>query len=189
MAAIPTTYKGINMRSLAEARWAAFFDELSWKWSYEPIELDGYIPDFILDFPAGKVLVEVKGVWPSSDLGDEEIWRVKYDAAEKIEASGWKGCAIILLAEPFRTLRDGKYYWFDCFEVGSECGWGCPSEDLQIGRCWECNDWTLNTSQGNWKSLNCGHEESRKSIKPDNSEVEKAWSRAKNKVQWKGRGA
>ena len=46
--AIPCQYKGINFRSLLEARWAYFFDKLGWTWQYEPFEMDGYIPDFML---------------------------------------------------------------------------------------------------------------------------------------------
>ncbi len=60
---IPTIYKGIQMRSRAEARWAAFFDEMGWEWLYEPIDLDGYIPDFYLLGRGGAkpCIVEVKG--------------------------------------------------------------------------------------------------------------------------------
>jgi hypothetical protein len=39
--AIPTVYKGVQMRSRLEARWAAFFDELGWPWEYEPVDLAG----------------------------------------------------------------------------------------------------------------------------------------------------
>ena len=46
--AIPCQYKGINFRSLLEARWAYFFDKLGWIWQYEPFEMDGYIPDFMI---------------------------------------------------------------------------------------------------------------------------------------------
>lgn len=48
--AIPCQYKGINFRSLLEARWAYFFDKLGWTWQYEPFEMDGYIPDFLVTF-------------------------------------------------------------------------------------------------------------------------------------------
>lgn len=44
--AIPTEYRGIRFRSQLEARWAAFFDSMGWVWAYEPIDLDGWIPDF-----------------------------------------------------------------------------------------------------------------------------------------------
>src|SRR5690554_4428220 len=47
-APIETTYKGINFRSRLEAKWAAFFDLLGWKWEYEPVDLNGWIPDFQL---------------------------------------------------------------------------------------------------------------------------------------------
>lgn len=45
-AAIPTIYKDVQFRSRLEARWAAFFDLLSWKWDYEPCDFKGWIPDF-----------------------------------------------------------------------------------------------------------------------------------------------
>lgn len=56
--AIQTLYSGIEFRSRLEARWAAFFDHVGWRWLYEPIDLDGWFPDFEI----GEVgtLVEVK---------------------------------------------------------------------------------------------------------------------------------
>jgi hypothetical protein len=68
IASIPTSYGGVMFRSRLEARWAAFFDMASWKWEYEPIDLDGWLPDFRVVFPCnhsectGKhtLLVEVK---------------------------------------------------------------------------------------------------------------------------------
>ena len=59
--AIPTTYAGVNFRSRLEARWAAFFDLCGWKWDYEPLDLDGWAPDFLLKGKI-KALVEVKPV-------------------------------------------------------------------------------------------------------------------------------
>lgn len=58
---IPTLYAGVEFRSRAEARWAAFFDIVRWPWIYEPFDEDGYIPDFVLRFKREPVLVEVKG--------------------------------------------------------------------------------------------------------------------------------
>lgn len=46
--AIPTRYNDINFRSRLEAKWACFFDLLEWRYEYEPIDLQGYIPDFVL---------------------------------------------------------------------------------------------------------------------------------------------
>lgn len=55
----PTIYRGCQFRSRLEAKWAAFFDLLNWKWEYEPFDLNGYIPDFLL-VGYKKILVEVK---------------------------------------------------------------------------------------------------------------------------------
>lgn len=46
--AIPTIYNSVRFRSRLEARWAAFFDLLQMKWSYEPMDFKGWIPDFFL---------------------------------------------------------------------------------------------------------------------------------------------
>lgn len=57
--AIPTVYAGVQMRSRLEARWAAFFTACGWSWTYEPFDLNGWAPDFQLNF-SRPVLVEVK---------------------------------------------------------------------------------------------------------------------------------
>ena len=61
MKSIPTIYGGTRFRSRLEARWASFFDLLGWEYEYEPFDLDGWIPDFML---AGstRILVEVKPI-------------------------------------------------------------------------------------------------------------------------------
>ena len=89
--AIPTKYNGASFRSRLEAKWAAFFDLLGWKWVYEPFDLDGYIPDFVLQFYR-PLLVEIKPGFTSTDL--------IADAADKIDRSGWEGEALILGATP-----------------------------------------------------------------------------------------
>ncbi|MGH6774765.1 hypothetical protein [Brucella tritici] len=60
--AIPTEYAGVNFRSRTEARWAAFFDLVGLKWDYEPFDLEGWAPDFLLRTSLTNVLVEVKPV-------------------------------------------------------------------------------------------------------------------------------
>lgn len=58
---IPTVYKHRQYRSRLEARWACFFDLLGWHYEYEPCDLEGWIPDFVL-CEAEPVFVEVKPV-------------------------------------------------------------------------------------------------------------------------------
>lgn len=45
---IPTTYRTQRFRSRLEARWAAFFDLVGWRWTYEPFDTNGWIPDFLI---------------------------------------------------------------------------------------------------------------------------------------------
>lgn len=100
MRAIPTTYAGVNFRSRLEARWAAFFDLLGWSWEYEPIDLAGYIPDFILNFKQ-PLLVEVKPLlWRWDDPRRPEIDDVRH----KIDSSGWTGHSALLGAQ-FRSTK------------------------------------------------------------------------------------
>lgn len=80
--AIPTTYNGIRFRSRLEAKWAAFFDLCDWKWEYEPEDLNGYIPDFVLIGKKGLLYVEVKPFYT------EDQWQKivpKIDSAFKEE--------------------------------------------------------------------------------------------------------
>lgn len=73
--AISTTYKGINFRSRLEARWAAFFDLMGWRWDYEPLDFDGWIPDFILHGAKERVLVEVKPIFTAHEDLFQEVSR------------------------------------------------------------------------------------------------------------------
>lgn len=45
---IATEYAETQFRSRLEARWASFFDTIGWRWTYEPIDAEGYIPDFLI---------------------------------------------------------------------------------------------------------------------------------------------
>ena len=131
MNAIPTTYQGIRFRSRLEARWAAAFDNLGWPWVYEPIDLAGYIPDFILDL-AKPMLVEVK---PALSLQEAKAF------TQKLESSGWSGEALITTAYPLRGElfglgrgialgmhaergeHDGDWCWGPAiFQTCSDCG-------------------------------------------------------------------
>ena len=96
---IATTYKGVRFRSRIEARWARFFDRINWTWDYEPFDLDGYIPDFILTLHE-PVLVEVKSALTLAELKPY---------ASKIQASGWDHESIIVGASVPLRDADGVY--------------------------------------------------------------------------------
>lgn len=78
--AIPTVYNHVQFRSRLEARWAAFFDLCGWDWDYEPFDLEGWAPDFMLKGKT-KALVEVKPI----DFGgndDAALRQAKVHAAK-----------------------------------------------------------------------------------------------------------
>lgn len=65
----PTMYTGHRFRSRLEARWAAFFDLCGWRWEYEPRDLPGWSPDFVL-IGASRVWVEVKPITELAEFAD-----------------------------------------------------------------------------------------------------------------------
>jgi hypothetical protein len=114
----PTKYAGVQFRSRLEARWACFFDLVKWQWQYEPIDLEGWSPDFRVEFPCGHsecngshvLLVEVKPYFnirdfdghPCKDypfgqkfgVGDDVIGSIPADASAAFGANpsvtGWE---------------------------------------------------------------------------------------------------
>ena len=61
--AIPTMFRGRQYRSRLEARWAAFMSLCGWEHEYEPLDFNGWIPDFAIWGDEGStVWVEVKPV-------------------------------------------------------------------------------------------------------------------------------
>ena len=87
--AIPTVYGGVQFRSRLEAQWASFFDLAGWKWQYEPFDLDGWAPDFLI---AGQTqtLVEVKPIL-MFPYDEDEMFGMVRRAAGKAIAHANKG--------------------------------------------------------------------------------------------------
>jgi hypothetical protein len=96
--AIATRYKGRVYRSRLEARYASYFDALGWAYEYEPLDLHGYIPDFIIRAPGAcgvsePMVVEVKPFVPPFE--DEDVMLV----CKRIEDGGWLGDALVVGAQ------------------------------------------------------------------------------------------
>lgn len=81
LAARPTTYKGIRMRSRLEALYAASIDGYPAAWSYEPRcfanETGQYLPDFVLrwtlDEPTDVEYVEIKPTRAQAEAAVERM--------------------------------------------------------------------------------------------------------------------
>ncbi len=162
---IPTT----RFRSRIEARWAAFFDLMGWPWEYEPLDLAGYVPDFVLTIGSGPgLLVEVKGEMTMEELAANR---------PKIEGSGWAGEAMIVGGRLFED--DGAAVLGVLFGDS----FGMAGHDVAIvGVCGACGKRLPSARDGSWHCRGCG---ARKPDAVDLAEVRAVWRAAGNAVQWR----
>lgn len=120
IAAIPTVYNGRRYRSRLEAKWAAFFTLLNWRFEYEPFDLGGWSPDFLL---RGKndaqVFAEVKPI---------EVW--DQDVATKMEKAAirsgvmHKADGLLLLGtSPFRQDVGLMLGWLSSVRQDARVSW------------------------------------------------------------------
>jgi len=181
---IATQYRGARFRSRLEARWAQMFDVLGWPWVYEPVDLDGYIPDFVLKFDAGPMLIEVK---PAFDLDGLRA------AARKIDAAGWRSknpnSALVVGADwcigsdplpPIGLLRQDPGAWYTEDE-GSV--W-----DLGLWfRCVACANISIFHWRGSFVCSGCGAYDGDHHLKGPlaHETLVEYWNGAGSKVQWK----
>lgn len=205
---IPTLYRGYRFRSRLEARWACFFDGIGWPWEYEPLDLNGYIPDFVLTFYR-PVIVEVK---PALTLAELEAHTAK------IEASGWlpSGDALLVGARLWQNshrdfgLTTGRWLpepdpngagdyrgepewapaqWTHCgFCSGPSfydetCCWRCRRCGAQ-GKFWRGWDDDLHSFAGPGAMKPTDHEDQQWYAPTWIAEAEAAWAEAANTVQW-----
>lgn len=159
---IRTLYRGILFRSRTEARWAAFFDALGWHWEYEPADLDGYLPDFLLPFDGGDLIVEVKG--PVEDMAIAE---------SKIECSGWRDEALVVSGAMSPVI--GRLLEWD----GTEPLWG----HAELFTCLSCGSPSVRSVDGSWRCRVCGACDGNAHV--GDFDPSKAWAAATNRVQWR----
>jgi hypothetical protein len=180
--AIPTTYRGVEFRSRLEAKWAVMFDLLEWPWEYEPIDLDGYIPDFIIKWSHGHTLCEVKPATTTSEL---------LEAVPKIEQSGWRGEALIVGASIGRgdtypelglvsARSDAAEQWEHPL-VPNEPSWWWGS--ALIHHCAQCWSYSIHHEHAGWQCRACGaHDGDRFLMSID---VSGKWAQATNAVKYR----
>lgn len=167
----PTYHRGVLMRSRLETKWARFFDLLGWEYSYEPaIDLHGYIPDFVLHFYK-PLLVEVKPAFTTSELQ-------KYTA--KIDASGWKGEALLVGASLFNT--GSPHPLIGLLRVADENEWG---HGCLFG-CTECERVSVLSEHAGWRCRVCGAYDGNAYVGNAMVASLAAWEEATNRTQWRG---
>lgn len=189
---IPTTYRGTNFRSRLEARWAAFFDLVGWRWTYEPFDTGGWIPDFLIQ-GWQPLLVEI------GPCVTEDDYRQK--AAKAHEAARCGRIAereVLVLGSviaPDITLGSGELAAGLLGEsipghAADDCptgGWSC---NHQPGLWLEAAAWAAgSTGLGVYHTYGMyghrphgdGHEQPLRR----STELDEMWRRAGNEVQWR----
>jgi hypothetical protein len=200
MRAYPTTYEGVEYRSRLEARWAAFFNQIGWRKTYEPFDADGYIPGFLIEGER-PFLVEIK---PATDLADY------YDAVPKAERGlrdHWQRDVLILGLNPLPGQLDGTAAadvtfnppagllgefsdnwapcWNDNEKFGTASGW---SWDTGVWfSCKECGGVCVYQQVQTWVGRPCGHHDGDHLLGHMSiSALDRHWARACNATQWRG---
>lgn len=162
---IPNTYNSQRFRSLVEARWASFFDELGWPWEYDPFELPGYIPDFLLRFPS-PILVEVKSCSSIEELAEHE---------QKIQraTSGteWEEREVLLVGCSVAVAT-----------LGSLIGGGRWFDQANFKQCTMCQLPTLCSAFQSYHCRRCGKNDS---YGGNDNDLIREWRTASNRVQWR----
>jgi hypothetical protein len=173
--AIPTPYAGVNFRSRLEAKWAAFFDLVGWRWQYEPLDFDGWIPDFVLHGRKQRVLVEVKPLY-SADEALFGLLSRQTVAARSRDDILVLGADIIPEAKYFSCIAFG---WLGEY-CGRDHGWAeaIPHNGKGLGFCSSLHTYS-NRISGFYDGDNGAGSDTQ-----DGAIVD-LWRKAGNAVQWK----
>jgi hypothetical protein len=160
----PTTYRSTDFRSRLEARWAAFFDLIDWRWTYEPFETGHWIPDFIVhgDRP---LLIEV------GPVSTEAEYVAK--AAKAVAAN--RGAVLVAGVSPVGPDGAAGLLTTD--------DWGMAPFLANWTRCGSCGAFGVDTAIGAYNLRPCGHRND-----PHDyvliGELEELWAEAGNLVKW-----
>lgn len=87
MQSIPTKFNGVMYRSRLEAKWACFFTILGWEFQYEPFDLSGWIPDFVLKGKKQNTLVEIKPFFDEKEFAPhlDKIFNALFKATSPLQ--------------------------------------------------------------------------------------------------------
>lgn len=183
---IVTYWRYRRYRSQTEAKWACMFDSLGWKYEYEPYELNGWIPDFIL-LGDSEILVDLKPYITFQEWEEEQIPKIM----NAIKGTGKYGREILLLGS---TIFE-KTEYFNAPSIGWLGEFGKYLEnDETFKSSYTWGNAVLNNNKGFgffhdtmwYKDRITGEYDGDHHIQtPTYDVVLKLWNEAGNQVQWK----
>ncbi len=198
---IPTTLESSNFRSRLEARWAAFFDLIGWQWIYEPIDTEGYIPDFLIQgkhplFVEVGPCITIEDYFTKSQKAGQRAHLLGHDVLvvgvspiSPLPTSHWTystpGCTAGLLGE-FCDSRHFDSHDTDCtdrepcdhvYYAWGSAVWADPS-GLQV----------FHDKMSYERRPFGGGDGSHPNSAVDPSVVDRLWRKAGNAVQWRAAG-
>ncbi len=175
----PTTYRNVRFRSRLEATWAAFFDQMEWRWDYEPFDLKGWSPDFRLKGKTRDVLVEVKPI----DSFDEDVaYKMLYAAEDKFDLLLCGTTPVInKTLDPIPEGSSISLYSCCCCDH-SNCWW-MPRNIIKLE-----NKFDIVFRHHPYFGFSTGIDVDGLDLVGhwEGDEIMARWARAKNAVQWRG---
>ncbi len=188
-AAIPTVYHDIQFRSRQEATWALFFDVIGIKWEYEPLDFNGYIPDFLLTGLTRDVYVEVKPATRYEHLAEHHQKAFNAGVPELIVVGAFpfensRGDFVLgnscFYESCFDYWEQHKEIWDEFGDQDGEIEEPGPFPDIDGTECLLVNGEVLG---GTYLFTQYGE----LFVSDVTGELDLAWKIAKNRLQWKAK--
>lgn len=168
-----TSYARSRFRSRLEARWAAFFDLIGWRWIYEPFDTEGYAPDFLIH-GEGSLLVEIGPCEFLSDFSE------KSEKAREVERP-----VLILGIDPL-ILNQGRPSSNPSAGYLTDDNWGTGAGEAFWASCKKCSQLGIYHGIGSYRLLPCGDADGAHYLgSVSELQINLAWRDAGNRVQWR----
>jgi hypothetical protein len=157
-----TLFKGVRFRSRLEAKWAAMFDLLKVRWDYEPLDMHGWVPDFVLTVTVAR--------WLDDDFAAQDG---AVDVRVLCEVKPAYGGAFDFASDPVFGKATAKDLGWTLLLGAAPVGCGIGTLLGPGGRCSAGAKWVnVNDALGG---------------RCDAFHLEHLWREAGSAVQWQGR--
>jgi hypothetical protein len=166
------------------------FDLLGWTWEYEPVDLNGWIPDFVITNARWLLYVEVKPVWKLP----EDATKKAQDALGYIESDELQEIApnteVLIVGAGLMTGQYDDYY-FGWLSDGAFNWWveavlqePCDKTDSRYGLTAGCVGWYADRIRGCGGPC-CEYDGDHNYRVAPIEDFQRLWAQAGNTVQWK----